>query len=445
MLSGGADSMALLELVRLVGQRLGLGLSLEALHVDYARRGADSARDRAIVANACEAAGLRMHLLEPGRPPRGENFQAWAREARYQAAERIAQERRLDLIAVAHSRDDQAETVLYRLAKYGGPAGVAGMPVRDGRLVRPLLCLGAAEIRAYCRRRGIAYGDDVSNAQPVYARNRLRLRVLPELAHINPRVVETLADTAELAALERDIVAAAVDGAWRRVLVASEPPAIDVRRLADEPPALRALCVSRLLAGTLGGEALIERRLVAAVEHLARDGSGTARAALPGGWEAVREYERLTVRRRTTPHVCPPLALAPPGGWRPGACLDVEFCERRLRLTLEPGPALVHDVRHACVGLARLPARVLLRHARPGERFTPLGAAQSRGVARLLMAAKVPRDERCCALVVDVDGELAWIASRRSAGDAFAVARVAQSFAVTESTTLTLTVTEEGT
>ena len=465
LLSGGADSMAMLDLVRAVDRRLGLGLTLEALHVDYARRGADSARDRAIVTAACERLQLRLHVVESGPAPRGQNFQAWAREVRYAAATRLADARRLDLIASAHNRDDQAETVLYRLTKYGGPAGLTGMPVRDGRLVRPLLCLGAAEIRAYCRRRGVDYGDDVSNAQPVYARNRLRLKVLPELALINPRVVESLADTAEIATLEAEVVAAAVDEAWGRV--AQEGSAvIDVGRLVAEAPVLRALCLRRLLAQALGDETLIARRLIAAVQRLAVAAAGSATVALPGGLEVAREYEQLFVRRRAAAHACEPVAVDPPGGWLPGAVAAVMFCDRRFTISLTPRSDTAADPKTlpgAAIGLPRPPGRVWLRHPRPGERFAPDGAAQPRSLARLLLAAKVPRSARSRAVVAEVDGEIAWLgaggavartpaagqpaaargAARLPAG--FAVARVAQSFVVTQSTVLVLNVIEEAT
>ena len=193
MLSGGADSMALLAIVRNAARRLGLGLDLAALHVDYATRGADSVRDADIVARACNAAGVPLHVVRLERRLSGGDFQARARELRYREARALAEAHGYDAIVTAHNRDDQAETVLYQLTKYATPRALAGMRPREGRLARPLLCLGATEIREYCRAAGIEYGEDVTNARPVYARNRLRLEVLPLLRAVNPRVVETLA------------------------------------------------------------------------------------------------------------------------------------------------------------------------------------------------------------------------------------------------------------
>ena len=142
LLSGGADSMALLSLLRAADRRLELGLDLAALHVDYGLRGADSDRDRRIVERACAAVGVPLHVeLLRGRLS-GSDFQSRARDARYGRARQLAADHGYDVVVTAHNRDDQAETVLYRLVKYASPRGLAGMRPRDGDLARPLLCAG---------------------------------------------------------------------------------------------------------------------------------------------------------------------------------------------------------------------------------------------------------------------------------------------------------------
>ena len=159
MLSGGADSMALLSLLPRVDARLGLQLRLSALHVDYGARGADSDRDREIVARACVEAGVPLHVVRLQQRLRGVAFQARARALRYDCARELAAADGCGVVVSAHNRDDQAETVLYRLTKYASPRGLVGMRPRTGGLARPLLCLGAAEIREHCGARGIEYGE----------------------------------------------------------------------------------------------------------------------------------------------------------------------------------------------------------------------------------------------------------------------------------------------
>ena len=180
-------------------------------------------------------------------------------------------------------------------------------------LARPLLCLGAGEVRAYCAARGIAYGEDVTNAAPLYARNLLRLEVLPRLAQINPRVAETLAAGAELAAAERDVLAEAVAQAWERAArpAGEGETALAVDALAAEPRALRLLCLRELARQALGRDALVERRLVDGLDRLAGRADDAGRVDLGGGWEVARGGGLLRLRRRRAPHACAPVHLDP--------------------------------------------------------------------------------------------------------------------------------------
>ncbi|HZL65649.1 MAG TPA: tRNA lysidine(34) synthetase TilS [Thermoleophilia bacterium] len=447
MLSGGADSMALLAIIRLVDRRLRLGLELAALHVDYATRGADSARDADIVGRACAAAGATLHVVRLERRLVGGDFQARARELRYREARALAEARGYDAIVTAHNRDDQAETVLYQLTKYATPRALVGMRPRDGRLARPLLCLGAGEIREYCGAASIDYGEDVTNARPVYARNRLRLEVLPLLQALNPRVVETLADAAGMAAAQEEIVAAAVAAAEERVAAPADDgdlAALDIRALRAESPALQALVLHESARRALGGEALVERRLVAALLALCARLDDAGRVSLGRGVEAVRAGGSLRLRRREPAHVCPSAAV---DGAELAAAGDegcaLVWCGRsyRVRLLAPSGfDRAAAAAGQAYIGLGAPPHSVTLRHPRRGERFAPLGLGEETTVARFLAGARVPAGERARARVIEVDGAAAWIGY----GGARARGRVAQSRRVNESTRCILHVFREG-
>jgi tRNA(Ile)-lysidine synthase len=449
MLSGGADSMALLALLPGVGARLGLQLRLSALHVDYGARGADSDRDREIVARGCAAAGVPLHVVRLGRRLSGAGFQARARALRYERAGELAAARGCDVVATAHNRDDQAETVLYRLTKYASPRGLAGMRPRERRLARPLLCLGAAEIREYCRTRGIEYGEDVTNARPVYARNALRLEVLPALARLNPRVAETLSDTAAMAAAEADVLAAATAAAAARAappLAPGDLAALDIAALSAEAPALRALVLHDAAREALGGEALVERRVVEALLALCARRDDTGRTSIGRGLEAVRSGGVLRLRRRAPAHVCEPASVdgaALAGGRGGGGRPPPPPGGRSFRARLLDGSALERDPARVFVGLAGPPRRVTLRHPRPGERFAPLGLGGETTVARFLAGARAPAPERTRALVLAVDDAVAWVGFTDI--DGARRGRVAQDFRVRESSPCTLLVFEEDT
>lgn len=435
MLSGGADSMAMLQLLLLCDRDLALGITPAALHVDYGLRGADSQRDRRIVEETCAAHGVELHVVEAPAGLRGSNFQERARAFRYDAARALAAAHGYTRIATAHNRDDQAETVLYRLAKYPSTTALAGMAPCEGDLVRPLLCLDAGEVRAYCREMGVVYGEDVTNQKPVYARNRLRLQVLPELRAVNPRFTEGLGEAAAIARQERELIDSLAEQAWDRAVRPLPDgdralprdgrgtlPALDVSVLAGESPTVRSACLRRLARVVMGERAPVSRRITSALADLAEGPSGR-RVALAGGWEAARAGRLLAVRRRDRAHECAPAHL------RLGIeeATTVAFCAASYNLKLIDGARFTRDGDQAWIGLAGVPGSVLLRHPRRAERFAPLGAGGSVTVLQFLADHHVPAAERGGALVIEVDDAVAWVAGR-----------VAQSFRVSESTLFTL-------
>lgn len=471
MLSGGPDSMALLDLMCLCDRRLRLGLRLGALHADYGMRGAESDHDRMVVERACAAAGVPLEVVRPSPHLRAPDFQEKARRLRLGAARRLLDRQGYDLVATGHNLDDQAETILYRLAKYPSPRALVGMSPRDGRLVRPLLCLRAADIRAYCRRRGIDHGDDRTNSEETYARNVIRLAVLPQLERLNPSVAESLAAAAEIAREQQELLDALADESWAAVTAAGvsngphggedrgrqttggphadEPAGVDLRAFSALPAALQALVARRLAGGALGRDALIGRRLTRCLRDLGSGRSDTRRVSLRGGWEAVREHDRLSVRRSAPAHCCVPRRCVLPA---PGAGpAVVTFCGRTLTIEQVRGALPVEAAMGSdtvVLGLAAPATALTLRHPATGDRLCPRGLGAETSLARFLGAQKVPRDERPRCLVVELDDAIAWVevphadagSGRRSPPGLRG--RVAETCRVTHSNAFTLRVCE---
>ena len=288
MLSGGRDSVCLLDLaVRLLGPE-----DVTALHVNYGLRD-DSAADEEHCATLCERLGVRLEVERPRRPEGPGNLQAWARDTRYAAAAQLALPEEA-LIATGHTADDQVETILYRLASSPSRRALLGMRPRDGKLVRPLLEFSREQTTAYCEELGLTWRDDPSNAEPGYARNRVRHGLARALAEIHPAAAQNVLRTAELLRDEAEVldalVSAELDGSNG---VARNT--IELDRLAELPPALRRLVVQQLADRAAGRPVAGAARHAEEVAALRR--TGTAMLDLGGGVRAIAERGVLRAER----------------------------------------------------------------------------------------------------------------------------------------------------
>jgi tRNA(Ile)-lysidine synthase len=288
LLSGGRDSVCMLDLaVRAAGPE-----AVTALHVNYGLRD-DSDEDEGHCAELCSALAVELAVEQPRWPEGPGNLQAWARDRRYAAAAAIS-ERRGATIVTGHTADDQVETILYRLASSPSRRALLGMRPHDGRLARPLLGFTRAETTAYCEQRQLVWRDDSSNAEPAYARNRVRHGLLPELAKIHPAAAANVLRTASLLRDEAEVldalVDAEVDGSGDSVR-----GAISLQRLSQLPPALRRLVLQRLADGAAGRPVPGAARFAEQVTGLRR--TGTAMLDLGGGVRAVVEAGVLRAER----------------------------------------------------------------------------------------------------------------------------------------------------
>jgi tRNA(Ile)-lysidine synthase len=263
-----------------------------ALHVKYGLRD-DSDEDERHCAALCESLGVALRIEQPRRPEGPGNLQAWARDRRYAAAAAIA-EPAAATIVTGHTADDQVETILYRLASSPSRRALLGMRPHDGRLARPLLGFTRAETTAYCEQRGLVWREDESNAGLVYARNRVRHGLLPELGKIHPAAAQNVLRTAALLRDEAEVldalVEAEVDGSS-----GAARGTVELERLAELPPALRRLVLQRLADGAAGRPVPGAARFAEQVTGLRR--TGTASLDLGSGVRALVEHGVLRAER----------------------------------------------------------------------------------------------------------------------------------------------------
>lgn len=224
--SGGADSMAMLCCLRELAAEL--SVYVRAAHFNHRLRGAESDGDEAFVRAFCAAEGIELVCGAPEKPARSEEE---AREQRYAFLDSIP----CDAVAVAHTAEDNLETLLQHLLRGSGLRGLGGIPPRRGRYVRPLLAVSHAQAREYLRARGTGWREDATNAEDSCQRNRLRHGVLPLLAAETP---ELPLRVTELTALVR-ADDALLDREAERLLLPAPEPAV-FRPVRAAPGAARA-------------------------------------------------------------------------------------------------------------------------------------------------------------------------------------------------------------
>ena len=182
-ISGGADSVCLLFV--LLELREKLGFTLEAVHVEHGIRGMESREDAAFTESLCEEQGIVFHQYTYDVPDRARrerlSMEEAARKCRYEAFEKACGERENAKIAVAHNQDDQAETILWNLARGAGMRGLCGMRPVNGRIIRPLLDVSRREIEEFLREKGQSFRTDSTNLSDAYTRNRVRRQILPAM------------------------------------------------------------------------------------------------------------------------------------------------------------------------------------------------------------------------------------------------------------------------
>jgi tRNA(Ile)-lysidine synthase len=391
LVSGGADSAATAAgLVEFLGPE-----AVTALHLNYGLR-PDSDRDE----ETARELGARLGIeVEVERPELGEgNVQSQAREARYRSAEGLRQARGADWIATGHTRTDLTETVLYRLVTSPGRRALLGLQPRRGEIVRPLLSLDRDEVRRLASDGGLPFRDDPSNAEPVFARNRIRNEVLPVLREIGPAEA-TIAETQAELAEEGD----ALDRVVAEALAASgaEPAgAISRDALAPLHPAVRRLALRRLAERTSGEPVVLGRARAEEIWRLVNEPEGGV-VQLGGGVEA--QVEGGHVRFTTGPTVEPAAAaLSVPGVCRFGSW------EVRAELASAVPPGEGPD--RAVLDPGALGGALVVRSWREGDRMRPLGLDGSKSLQDLFTDRKVPRSLRRALPVVTSDGRIVWIA-----------------------------------
>jgi tRNA(Ile)-lysidine synthase len=400
--SGGLDSTVLLDaLVR-------AGVPVVGVHVHHGLRGADADADAAHAEALCAARGVPFVLRRAEHPPES-NRQAWGRALRYRVFVETARAHGAAWAATAHHADDQAETVLLALLRGTGPRGLAGMAevrrLEGGvRLVRPLLALPRAALRAYVETHALTWREDASNADPRYRRAALRRDVMPRLEALSPGAAARIARSAAFVGAERRLAAPA----WRRLFASALVPTptggqVHAAALDGLPEAVRTGVLFEAVRRFLHRGATVDlalrldrhlhaqvgRRLVlgGVTVYRTRKGLAFVQAAAEGQVGRVLE---------------PGASVALPGG--------------RLTLEIAPPPAwFARDPNVAWFDADALALPLIVRVWQAGDRIVPFGMAGHQNVSDVLTNANLEPDVRArTPVVLDAHGAVVAVVGVRA-------------------------------
>ena len=392
--SGGADSVAMLHL--LLSLRSELHLTVSAAHFNHRLRGAESDRDEAFVHRLCEDWGVplavasgdvRAHAQETS-----ESLEEAARSLRYAFFASLG-----CTVATAHTADDNLETILLHFLRGTGLTGLCGIPPKRDFLVRPILCLTRQEVLSYLEKHRLPHVEDSTNAADSCVRNRLRHSVIPLLKQENPSLAAAALrqsallrqDTAYLETQAAQVLQAAAEkgGGWRCEVLRAEPEAIRTRAVRQ---LLQTISIPKL-----------SQTHITAVDRLLFSPHPAARASLPGGWEARREYGLLRLTQEPAAPSFAPVRLIP------GRTVDIPAlglrvsCDFTKNFTKNTCGAFTFACR---CDMIEAQNGLCLRPRQSGDRMRLPGG--SRTLKRLLCDRKIPAAQRALVPVLALGAEV---------------------------------------
>ena len=387
--SGGRDSVVLAELLHRGGYRF------EIAHCNFHLRGEESNRDEQFVRRMAERYGVPCHVAQFDTDAYASekkiSTEMAARELRYEWFEQVRQERGLDLIAVAHHRDDAIETFFINLLRGAGLSGLCGMKAENGKVVRPMLHISREEIDQFIAEEKLEYVDDCTNATDLYLRNRIRHQLIPLMRELNSSFDTTMEQNLHNLSDANEIFIKTLDNIKNEVIT-ERPDGIDEIAVSDveqfnpqstilfellRPYGFNSDTVTEILAG-LNGES---------------------------GRQFLSQSHRLVKDRKT-------LQIIPLNNTDREPDIDIsEPFKRETLITLKTGKETI------LCDAEKLKRPLSLRKWRDGDRFYPFGMKGSRLVSDFFSDMKLSLIEKERQwLLCDADGNIVWVVGHRANG-----------------------------
>jgi tRNA(Ile)-lysidine synthase len=414
--SGGVDSMTLLHLLLAASYRVGVA------HCNFQLRGKESDGDELLVRNCCNRENIPLFVTrfdtEKYAGEKGISIQMAARELRYAWFEEVAAEHGFDKIAVAHNANDEVETFFLNLVRSTGLRGLSGMAAAQGKIVRPLLFAPRTEILQYAREHDVRFREDSSNSHVKYARNRIRLNVLPELTTLNPSLLTTMQGNMERLRAAQCLVASMVDDLQEKAC--SQKEGMLYIKISELPTEQRGFWLFELLhergfsgatvsdvVAALDGES--GKIFYSPTHQLLKDREMLI--VVPKERELLEE-DKLAVEACSQSAVGHPIEIEEAG--LDGQTVKVGSTEFSFEIIDTPNVPLNQGSSVALLDYDTLQFPLKLCRWQTGDRFVPLGMKDEKKLSDFFTDCKLNLFEKQEQLLLcSANGDVAWVAGLR--------------------------------
>jgi tRNA(Ile)-lysidine synthase len=409
--SGGADSTALLH--SLWSLKDELRITLIAGHLNHGIRGKEADEDAVFVEELTSRLGVALVKLKVDVPQLRKQMRMGleeaARKVRYDFLEGLASDARAARIAVAHTSDDQVETVLLNIIRGTGPDGLAGMPAVRDKIIRPLIDISRKEVETYLNENGLSWRTDTSNLDAEYTRNRVRLQLIPFIEEqFNPRIKDAILSLSQLSREESEVVKNDASNAYASSVVRECPQIVtfNARSLGSLSYALQRRCLRRAIETVKGDLLDVKYEQVERIIEKLRSGEEFT-LTLPSGivYAQLVQNELQIFKREIEPQpIIVSQKLQVPGRTiipEFGVEIETRYVPNNLR------PKLRSQV---ILDAEKLNGPLIVRNWMPGDRIIPFGMTGHKKLQDLFVDMKIPRQERIRIPVITDSEKIVWVA-----------------------------------
>jgi len=420
--SGGPDSVCLLHLLHTLSSNL--DIKLFAVHINHMLRGAEADADEQYTEDLCKKLGVPLFIVKADvksiAKEKGMSFEEAGREVRYREFEKYAEILGASKIAVAHNRNDQAETVMMHIIRGTGLGGLSGMEFRRGPIIRPLLGVGREDIEKYCRYAGLNPRTDSTNLESDYTRNRIRLELFPYIDEkFGANIVESLLRLSMHSAGDNSYLGQCAAEAYKKSMEEKEEGLVSLK--LDELRKLHSAILVRVfrlavadVAGDIDGIGSVHYK---ALSRLVEKGTTGMQAELPGGLRAAVSYGHIKIRSalaETAKYDKQETVTFEKSIVIPGTT-EIYELNAQIKSSIYSINAVDKNIRMGYNSYVQffdydsLSRGIHIRNRRDGDIFKPFGSTGSKKLKKYFIDSKIPRETRGKIPLVCIGNEVVWI------------------------------------